>query len=100
MHYTNVAFKSMSDFYIKGIENISLRSTSIKDKISIVIIKNIIRIKELLNILGFEDNSILCTILFKEKPDMITLQKLKKLNGKSKNYLLTHIFKDLKMKLK
>ena len=78
MHYTNIAFKSMSDFYINGIEHVSLNSSKISDIIRVQTIKKTIFMREFLNKIGFEDNPILCTILFKQEPDKNTLQELKK----------------------
>ena len=84
MHYRNVAFKSISDFYIKGGENISIKSKYFRDKIKIQLFKRIIIIKDLIHKLGFEDNVILCSILFKEKPKEDVILDLKKLNWKYK----------------
>lgn len=84
MHYRNVAFKSISDFYIKGGENISIKSKYFRDKIKIQLFKKIIIIKDLIHKLGFEDNVILCSILFKEKPKKDVILDLEKLNWKYK----------------
>ena len=84
MHYTKIAFKSISDFYINGGENILLGSDLIKDKLKIQLFNGIVKIQEILSFLGFEDKPLLCTILFKEEPEKITLSNLKKLNWKYK----------------
>lgn len=78
MHYRNIAFKKLSDFYLKDAEYINLNSKELKDKIKIQFLKKIILFKELLSTLGFTENDLLCTILFKEEPDLNTLTKLKR----------------------
>lgn len=77
MHYTNIAFKKLCDFYINGSEHIDLKSNKFKDKIKIHILKKMIFLQEILNILGFEESSVLCSILFKEKPNSKLVSDLK-----------------------
>ena len=84
MHYRNIAFKSISDIYIEGGENISLKSKNIKDRMKILIFKIIVFVKEIINKLGFENNSLLCSILFKDDPDEDLILELKKYNWKFK----------------
>ena len=77
MHYRNIGFKTISDFYIDGGENILLDSKNIKDQIKIFVYKSIVYFKEILSVLRFKDNSLLCTILFKEEPNPKIIDKLK-----------------------
>ena len=51
----------------------------IKDQIKIYLYKVIVNLREILSILNFKDNSLLCTILFKEEPSQKTIKKLKNL---------------------
>lgn len=82
MHYRNFAFKRISDFYLDGGEFINLDSKKLTDRIKIKLVKSLIFIQEILSNLGFIENTILCSILFKEEPNEKTLNELKNSNWK------------------
>jgi len=80
MHYRNIAFRKICDFYIYGSEHIDINSKKLNEIIKIQILKKMIFFQEVLNFFGLEESALLCTILFKEKPDKKLLLDLKNLN--------------------
>lgn len=78
MHKTEIAFNNINDHYFNYVHNVLINSRKIEDKIKIFKLRSIIKIKNLLSIIGLINYSVGEVILFKEKPKSKTLNKMRK----------------------
>ena len=66
MHKTEIAFNNINDHYFNYVHNVLINSRKIEDKIKIFKLRSIIKIKNLLSIIGLINYSVGEVILFKE----------------------------------
>lgn len=76
MHYTNVAFNGLNDFYNEGFEFIPFTGGNLKEMNIVNNAIKQIKLRNLLTSFGFVNHGILQAILFKKKPDKELRNKL------------------------
>ena len=77
MHYRHFGNLPLNDHYFKGIEYINLFDKKLINKLKIFKFKSIVYLKEFLFRLGFINNSLNISILFKKAPDKKMLERMK-----------------------
>ena len=82
MHYRNLAFIYMNDYYFKGIEDIKLNSNKIKDLFLILFLKFVIILRDIFCLIKISKPSILCVAILKDNPEKETYMKAKKCKWK------------------
>ena len=78
MHKTTISFKKLNDHYLDKIEYIRIDKSNFKEKIVYLKLRSIIFLKNVLSTIGFLNYSLSEVVLFKEKPNLKTINKLKK----------------------
>ena len=78
MHYTNIAFCSINDSYIQGVEYTHLKSKKIKDVILKIRLKLNIFKANCMQRLGFRKSSTILVAMFKSPPDLCVENSMKK----------------------
>ena len=78
MHKTIIAFRNLNDHYFEKIEYIRIAKSNFKEKIIFLKLRSIIFLKNILSNIGFLNYSLSEVVLFKEKPNLKTINKLKK----------------------
>ena len=80
MHYRNIAYIRMNDFYFKGIEEVDILNPKIKDLILKYYLKLIILIRDLLCNLNLSKHSLITIAMLKDTPCKDTIRKLNRHN--------------------
>ncbi len=80
MHYRNLAFIKMNDFYIKGVEEVKVNKFTYKNFKKTILLKSVILIKNILCFFRISQSSLISIVLFKEAPTIKTQMNLKKHN--------------------
>ena len=78
IHKTNIAINNINDHYFENIEFISLKTKSFKEKKVCLKLKATIFLKDILCNLSLLNFSIGEVVLFKDKPSLKIIDKLKK----------------------
>ena len=76
MHYTNVAFNGLNDYYLEGFEFIPFKGGSKREKKIVNNAKNRINFRNLITSFGFVNYGMLRAILFKQEPQEKLANKL------------------------
>ena len=80
MHYRYLAYIKMNDHYIKGIEEINIKTFSYKNLKKIIFLKAVIKLKDILCFLRISQSSLISIVLFKEKLTSNKIENLRKHN--------------------
>ena len=76
MHYTNVAFNGLNDYYLEGFEFIPFKGGTKKEKMIVKNALNRINFRNFMTHLGFVNYGMLRAILFKQEPEKKLVSKL------------------------
>ena len=93
MHKNSIGFFNVNDHYINNIENIPQKPNTFKEKLICIRLKTIIILKNILSKFGIIKYSIGEVILFKNSPDIETIEKMRKSNWQYKELPINPFFK-------
>ena len=80
MHYRNIAYIRMNDFYFKGIEEVDILNPKLKDLILKYYLKLIILIRDLLCNLNLSKHSLITIAMLKDAPSKKTIREMNRHN--------------------
>ena len=104
MHYRNIAYLRMNDFYFKGVEEVDILDPNMKDLILKYYLKFIILIRDLLCNLSLSKHSLITIAMLKDAPSKKTIREMNRHSGfqklpknpfKSKYEYLNQIFLEI-----
>ncbi len=80
MHYRDIAYRRMNDFYLKGVEEVDILNPKIKDLIIKYYLKLIILIRDLLCNLKLSRHSLITIAMLKDAPGRETIREMNRHN--------------------
>lgn len=80
MHYRDIAYRRMNDFYLKGVEEVNILNPKIKDLIFKNYLKLIILIRDLLCNLKLSRHSLITIAMLKDAPGRETIREMNRHN--------------------